>query len=794
MARFAFDPVPEVSPIGAPGGDYQHIEATPEMFGGLIARSAERLGQGVESAGEAGLGYLTEKQNLNNQIHASQLHSWFTDQATDLVTKYSQLQGQSALNALPKFKQDLQNLQQQAEAQAGSDQARTMVATNTRRSMDWFYGIGTRHADTQHTAWATQTAHDNITAAIGVGGLAVQNLDQNKTDEEMRRIDIEAHNYYDPQGYDPQTLGVQVSKYRGQALKNWVETAATNDKDPDALTHAQQLYNRYGASVDPDSRLAISKFLNTRNHNRTVENITDIMMAPSGRTVAPGISPERRGLLDTIRQGETVHGGYDELYTGRSIGQVRPDFDYSEHPRVFFPIEHGPHAGEKTSAFGPYQITATTWDQDKGRYGLSDITPQSQDQWALHKTQELYSRAYRGPLFRGFQGLSGDLDEDLKFHSQDPAFLNALGHTMSGEWTSAPGGIEPNAATGSWVARFQKNIAANRGEPAGMPDSGEVAARIMQDPAFIGRPELQREVLQRAMGRISLMERAQTLQQKQQKEASDAAEHDLFFRIHGNDPSKLPTLDEIRDNPNLSMAASKELTHQLLAVSEGKIAKIDGPDFTETYLRIHAPDTDPRHISDPNEIYAMVRDGKLTVAGADKLVGQLHKMGTDDGRRIAELERSFFLEQKRYISGANEEFHTKDIRGDHLFAQFQLNVLKQLEEWQKANPGKSPFELFDDKNPNYLGKMVDHYRRPMSEWNNDIINDNPEATKGTPGARPELPFDINSIKTVDDAIRAFKAGQITQQQRDDLAVERGWARRRPAPPPAPPEQTVPMSQ
>ena len=111
--------VPEVNPSGAPD-DYERISSSPEMFGGLRGQAEQQFGRGVLSASDAAISYLTETNQLNDQTHASELHSWGIDQAGDLVSKHAELQGRAAYDALPDLKEKLRGIQQDAESQAGN--------------------------------------------------------------------------------------------------------------------------------------------------------------------------------------------------------------------------------------------------------------------------------------------------------------------------------------------------------------------------------------------------------------------------------------------------------------------------------------------------------------------------------------------------------------------------------------------------------------------------------------------------------------------------------------------------
>jgi muramidase (phage lysozyme) len=779
---------PEVNPSGAPPNDYEHIPTNPGMFGAFGAQAEQKLGQGVEAVGEAGLQYLNEQNQLHNQIHASELHSWFTDRSTDLVTKFSQLEGRAALDALPKFKSDLAELQKQAEGQSGNLHTKAMVANNTRRSMDWFYGIGTRHADTAFKAYTTQTAKDNIISASNVGGLAVIAQDFSKLDEQLRTIDQEGHNYLDPRGYDDKTLGVELAKYRGGAVKNWVETAATNDKDPDALTHAIQTFERYSKHIDPQSRLEIAKYLSAKQFARSADRLANYYSTPVNRTVRTDLSPEIRGLMDTINApgAETSRGGYDELFTGKSVFEAKPGYDWSDHPRVSFRIPRGPNAGKTTSAAGRPQILASTWDEDKDRYGLTDFTPESQDTWQYKKTLELYGAAWQSPdsargkraraALAGIQGLTGNLEADLKTHANDPKFLDAVGHVMSGEWTSAPGGIEPTDATKTWVDRFRRNIQINRGEVPAGPDPADVVQRINNDPLFRGRPELQKAVIQNVLQKASMAQRADNLEKKKLNDQSDAAQVELFKRIHSNDATL--TLKDIFDNPNLSKQAVESLTHEFeKQAGGGKVDKRISDQRQTEILQDMVSDAPKITMRDA------LSDDRLDMAAKHYLISRFEKASKGDPNE-KELKRLFLNKAKGDITGSNEHLGLKDPKGDEQYLKFMVHT---LDAYDKArSEGKTPQELLDPDSPSYLGKAIKVYKRPRGEWFDDGIHDNPPTP--TPGAA-QGPVDPNSLKSVDEAVAAYRAGRITKQQADTLAISRGWATRKP-----PPVQSVPMSQ
>jgi hypothetical protein len=123
---------PTVEPIGPPSGDFEHIPSSPEMFGGLRAKAEEQFGGGLEHGADAAISYLDEVNKFNDQTHASELHSWGTDQAGDLVSKHSELTGRAAADALPQLKEQLRQIQQDADDQAGKLYTKSLVSQSLK--------------------------------------------------------------------------------------------------------------------------------------------------------------------------------------------------------------------------------------------------------------------------------------------------------------------------------------------------------------------------------------------------------------------------------------------------------------------------------------------------------------------------------------------------------------------------------------------------------------------------------------------------------------------------------------
>lgn len=98
--------------------------------------------------------------------------------------------------------------------------------------------------------------------------------------------------------------------------------------------------------------------------------------------VAPDVAQRNeRAFLDMVAYAEGTAGRGDDGYN-ILFGYGRFD-SYADHPRIYVP-----YGDTTTSAAGRYQILARTWDGVRGRLGLPDFSPASQDAAAIELIRE----------------------------------------------------------------------------------------------------------------------------------------------------------------------------------------------------------------------------------------------------------------------------------------------------------------------------------------------------------------------------------------------------------------------
>jgi hypothetical protein len=270
--------------------------------------------------------------------------------------------------------------------------------------------------------------------------------------------------------------------------------------------------------------------------------------------------------------------------------------------------------------------------------------------------------------------------------------------------------------------------------------------------------------------------------QQQQKIVSDAAEDNIMKQIHAPAPDAKPiSVAEIVNNPLLGREAKERLIKQI-GTSEEKDDKTYGPGFVHALQMVHAPAGTEGRITDPQQLYSRLGPGgDLTFAGVTKLRDEINLKKSPEGEAETEMKREFLRNAKGQITGTDEGLHIKDPKGDQLYLKFMAQVLPTYDAGRAK--GLTPAQLLDPDSAEYVGKMIKNFKRPMGQWFSDTIQDQPGAVATASAEKPA--FDMASVKSLDNLVAAFRAGNVTREQARALALQNGWAIEKPRPPTAP---------
>ena len=179
-----------------------------------------------------------------------------------------------------------------------------------------------------------------------------------------------------------------------------------------------------------------------------------------------GVLPGERGFLNAIAKRESG-GRYNIRYDG---GAGSTFTDFSDHPRIFAPTKDG----QKSSAAGRYQFTASTWDDLVNRYGrsvLPDFSPASQDKAAILLGRERYHMGKD----------SGDRSFDAIMKDGSDAELIKMKRILAGVGNRTTWQAFQTMKDEEFIALFrgQEGVAGGGTGSSGVPD-------VWNDPRFAG--------------------------------------------------------------------------------------------------------------------------------------------------------------------------------------------------------------------------------------------------------------------------------------------------------------------
>src|ERR1017187_7925457 len=175
MAQVPYSPVPDVEPSQRSVGP-ANVNAPAAAFGTDVASAIGGLGKAIEGAGNELFSRAYAMQQLKNEADARDADTNYMIAAGDLHAKYSALEGKDAVDAYPKYAQDLKDQRMQFRGSLTNPQAQKMYDTNSLSTMGRSIFNGAGHAATQNKQYALGTA----TAQID---LDAKSVEDNPNDE-----------------------------------------------------------------------------------------------------------------------------------------------------------------------------------------------------------------------------------------------------------------------------------------------------------------------------------------------------------------------------------------------------------------------------------------------------------------------------------------------------------------------------------------------------------------------------------------------------------------------------------
>ena len=786
-----YEPYPTINPSGAPPGDFENIHATPEMFGGLIGAATEKLGGGLEKAGETATSAAILQQGVLNETQITNADTAHSKELSDLTADYKSKEGLAAVYARPKFDADVAALRQKYLQTLPNPAAQRGFDMLARRHEAYAYGDAATYAATQLKRADLNSANASSAQSIAGAGRLDVAQDDERFQYHIDSIDFATRRMMQNQGWgdfmheNPQTHALTFDDSpQGQQAEAVYEE--TNGK---AVAMAYE--NRYRVLADQNVVTAYQKYQAERAVPGKVPGEAqvrlDAMFTPKIRDA------ETRTISDgTVGQ---ANGAYQRSLNYRPMVEDSANkwgVDPNVISRQIMQESGFKDVRSSAGAEGFSQFIPGT----AAKYHVDVHDPRSSIDGQAHYMHDLLEQ------FGGNYGLalagynwgenrvagwmaSGANPANMPLETRN--YVRSITGQDIGTWAAGGGNIAAipagEAPTGS--PRSQADYYRANYDSILTQAREQASALHPDDPRFIDMSVAKTEQL------LNNVIRQQELTYKADENTVQRA---LLPTAQRPAPTSVEQLINVspevkaaweRMQVNSPLAAEHIESRILTANSRegGHDAKTYGAGFYDLFQRVHAAEGDPMRITDPTQLYSHIGpNGDLTVSGLDKLTGEIQGRRTPEGVAENEMKLQFLRNARGQITGTDEGLHIRDPKGDELYLKFMAQALP-LYEAQRRD-GKTPAQLLNPDSPDYVGKIITNFKRPMDQWFSDTIHD-----AAAPATKPA--FDINNIKDTSGLISALRGGQITRVQADDYAIAHGWARR-PIPAAAIPQ--LPLSQ
>lgn len=164
MPQVPYDPIPKEKPndFGIPA---RHVDAPIGAFGGGVAQAEEGFGKQVSSSGDMLFERAIELQKLKNDAEAKEADAQYMITAGKMHADYGALAGKDAVDAYPKYIQDLKDARGKIRDNLSNDYTRKLYdgASLSTFGRTVFNGAG--HAATENKKYALGASQARIAAA-----------------------------------------------------------------------------------------------------------------------------------------------------------------------------------------------------------------------------------------------------------------------------------------------------------------------------------------------------------------------------------------------------------------------------------------------------------------------------------------------------------------------------------------------------------------------------------------------------------------------------------------------------
>lgn len=163
MPQVPYLPVPDVAPTNA-GTPRLNVSAPAAAFGGAVGEALKGAGANLEHAGNEIFSRAIAIQNLRNETEAKEADANYMIATGEKHAEFSSLQGKAAVDAYPKYVQDLQDLRKNYRDTLSNPMAQKMFDSSALQNMSRTIFNGAGHAAQQDKVYSNNTSKARVDA------------------------------------------------------------------------------------------------------------------------------------------------------------------------------------------------------------------------------------------------------------------------------------------------------------------------------------------------------------------------------------------------------------------------------------------------------------------------------------------------------------------------------------------------------------------------------------------------------------------------------------------------------
>lgn len=164
-------------------------------------------------------------------------------------------------------------------------------------------------------------------------------------------------------------------------------------------------------------------------------------------------------------------------------------------------------------------------------------------------------------------------------------------------------------------------------------------------------------------------------------------------------------------------------------------------------------------------------NGALSTAGFTQIKALLERNRSPEGVATSDAERRFYQSAHGQLTFTNPKTFLHDPKGEENFTKFMQATMPSIQAGLKN--GLTPAQLFDPKSPEYVGKSIGMFMRPINQMVQDQINAQTSLKPGEAAMSTGDPGKYDT-STPQGLKAAVAAGALSREEGNRIALEKKW--------------------